>query len=67
MLDPHVNIRLGARVLKEYIRRGGTDAAGLQLYNGASADATNAYANRVLGERQRLREAARRRGEASRA
>jgi soluble lytic murein transglycosylase-like protein len=67
MLDPHANIWLGARVLKEYIRRGGTDAAGLQLYNGSSADETNAYANKVLGERQRLRETARRGREANRA
>jgi len=59
VLDPRTNIQLGARVLKEYIRRGGTDVAGLQLYNGASADAGNAYANKVLGERQRLREAVR--------
>jgi soluble lytic murein transglycosylase-like protein len=59
VLDPRTNIQLGARVLKEYIKRGGTDAAGLQLYNGASADAGNAYANKVLGERLRLREAVR--------
>jgi soluble lytic murein transglycosylase-like protein len=60
VLDPRINIQLGARVLKEYIRRGGTDVAGLQLYNGASADASNVYANKVLGERQRIREAIRR-------
>jgi soluble lytic murein transglycosylase-like protein len=60
VLDPRTNIQLGARVLKEYIRRGGTDVAGLQLYNGASADASNVYANKVLGERQRIREAIRR-------
>jgi soluble lytic murein transglycosylase-like protein len=60
MLDPSRNIQLGARVLKEYIRRGGTDVAGLQLYNGASADASNVYANKVLGERQRLQESVRR-------
>ena len=59
MLDPRTNIQLGARVLKDYIKRGGTDAAGLQLYNGASSDASNLYANKVLGERQRLREAVR--------
>ena len=59
VLDPRTNIQLGARVLKDYIRRGGTDAAGLQLYNGASADTGNVYANKVLGERQRLREAVR--------
>lgn len=60
VLDPRINIQLGARVLKEYIRRGGTDVAGLQLYNGASADASNVYANKVLGEKQRIREAIRR-------
>lgn len=60
VLDPRTNIQLGTRVLKEYIRRGGTDVAGLQLYNGASADASNVYANKVLGERQRIREAIRR-------
>jgi soluble lytic murein transglycosylase-like protein len=67
VLDPRTNIQLGARVLKEYIKRGGTDMAGLQLYNGASADAGNAYANKVLGERQRLRETARQGRERTRA
>jgi len=67
VLDPQTNIQLGARVLKDYIRRGGTEAAGLQLYNGASADASNGYANKVLGERQRLQEALRRFRERSRA
>jgi soluble lytic murein transglycosylase-like protein len=67
VLDPRINIQLGARVLKEYIRRGGTDVAGLQLYNGASADASNVYANKVLGERQRIREAIRRARDQTRA
>jgi soluble lytic murein transglycosylase-like protein len=67
VLDPRTNIGLGARVLKEYIRRGGTEAAGLQLYNGAAGDASNGYANKVLGERQRLQEALRRARERSRA
>jgi soluble lytic murein transglycosylase-like protein len=67
VLDPRTNIQLGARVLKDYIKRGGTDAAGLQLYNGASSDASNLYANKVLGERQRLREAVRHGGERTRA
>jgi soluble lytic murein transglycosylase-like protein len=60
VLDPPKNIELGAKVLKEYIKRGGTEIAGLQLYNGASDDASNAYAGRVLGEKQRLRDAVRR-------
>ena len=65
-LDPHANIRLGARVLREYIRRGGSEAAGLQLYNGSIDDATNAYANRVLAERARLQQAVARTGERAR-
>jgi len=55
VLDPHMNIQLGARILREYIARGGNEIAGLQLYNGSSADASNAYANRVLGEKQWLK------------
>ena len=57
MLDPHANIRLGARILKDYIKSGGTEVAGLQLYNGSSSDASNAYAAKVLGEKQRLQQA----------
>jgi soluble lytic murein transglycosylase-like protein len=59
VLDPHANIRLGARILRDYIRRGGTEIAGLQLYNGAASDASNAYATKVLGEKQRLQQAIR--------
>ena len=53
-LTPHTNIRIGALVLKEYIRRAGGLVEGLQLYNGAAEDETTAYANKVLGEKQRL-------------
>ena len=38
---PEANIALGTRILKDAIRRGGSDiAAGLQLYNGAVDDET---------------------------
>ena len=60
VLDPRTNIQLGAKVLKEYIKRAGTEAAGLQLYNGTPDDESNAYANKVLGEKQRLQQAVRR-------
>ena len=60
VLDPDANIRLGARILKEYIRTGGTEIAGLQRYNGSADDATNAYAVKVLGEKQRLQQAVQR-------
>jgi soluble lytic murein transglycosylase-like protein len=59
VLDPETNIQLGARVLKDYIKRGGTEIMGLQLYNGATGDLDNSYANRVLAEKQRLQEALR--------
>jgi soluble lytic murein transglycosylase-like protein len=54
VLDPHANIRLGAQILKDYIRKGGTEVAGLQLYNGSADDATNTYASKVLTEKQRF-------------
>jgi soluble lytic murein transglycosylase-like protein len=60
MRDPSTNIRVGSQALKEYIVRGGTEAAGLQLYNGTSSDPSNAYAAKVTAERQRLQEALRR-------
>ena len=60
ILDPETNIRLGVIVLKDYIKRGGTEIAGLQLYNGSLDDAANSYATRVLAEKQRLQDALRR-------
>ena len=60
MLDPETNIQVGARVLKEYIHRGGGLISGLQLYNGSATDNNNAYANKVLGEQQRLQQVIRR-------
>ena len=56
VLDPHANIRVGASVLTHYIRTGGTEVAGLQRYNGSSSDASNAYATKVLVEKQRLQQ-----------
>lgn len=53
-LDPQANIRLGALLLKEYIQRGGSEIAGLQLYVGAAEDANATYAGKVLAEKQRL-------------
>ncbi len=53
-LPPRANIAIGARILKDSIRRGGGEAAGLQLYNGSFDDESRAYANRVQAERRRL-------------
>lgn len=57
MLEPPANIAVGARILRDAIRRGGGEVAGLQLYNGSPDDETQAYANRVLAERRRFEEA----------
>lgn len=67
VLDPPTNIHVGARILRECIGRGGNEVAGLQLYNGAQADLTNAYATRVLGEKQWLQDTLRRARERARA
>ena len=58
-LDPATNIRVGAVVLEEAIRRRGGLVAGLQYYAGSS-DAEGAYATKVLAEKERLEQAARR-------
>jgi len=60
VLDPMTNILLGARILKEYIRRMGSLEAGLQFYNGALSDPTSQYAQKVIAEQERLRQAVRR-------
>ena len=60
LLDPIVNIQVGALVLKEYIRSTGSLEDGLQKYAGAVSDEENLYAAKVLAEKQRIESAARR-------
>jgi soluble lytic murein transglycosylase-like protein len=60
VLDPATNIALGARILKEYIRRTGSLEAGLQFYNGALADPSSQYAQKVFAEKERLQQVMRR-------
>lgn len=60
LLDPIVNINVGALVLKEYIRRTGSLEAGLQQYAGAVSDNEGLYAAKVLAEKQRIESAVRR-------
>lgn len=60
LLDPVVNIQVGALVLKEYIRRAGSLEAGLQQYAGAVSDEEGMYAAKVLAEKQRIESAVRR-------
>lgn len=60
-LDPLFNVQMGARILHEAIRRQGGLVPGLQYYAGASEDPEQAYANKVIAEKQRLEQATRRR------
>lgn len=54
-LDPIANIKVGSRILKDLIRRGGSIERGLQLYVGAgNLPDDGGYGARVLGERARL-------------
>ena len=58
-LNPVANVRVGAVVLKDCIRRGGSIADGLRLYVGAGTGDDNGYGARVLQERDRILQAAR--------
>ncbi len=60
-LDPVMNVRIGSQILHEAIRRQGGLMEGLQYYAGAIDDEEQAYANKVLAEKLRLEQAARRR------
>ena len=55
MLDPMNNILIGARILKQYVRQSGSVESALQIYNGALSDTTNQYAQKVIGEQERMR------------
>jgi hypothetical protein len=59
-LDPVTNVQVGARVLKESIRRYGGLEEGLQQFGGATTDPERRYSTRVLAERQRLEQAVQR-------
>ncbi|OGB21723.1 MAG: hypothetical protein A3I66_09660 [Burkholderiales bacterium RIFCSPLOWO2_02_FULL_57_36] len=55
-LNPVANIKVGAQILKEYVRRGGSVEAGLKMYVGAAAMETDfGYGAKVLAEYNRLK------------
>jgi soluble lytic murein transglycosylase-like protein len=54
LLDPDVNIQVGARILREYMRRFGETETALQMYAGAFDEPTSQYAVKVLAEKARL-------------
>jgi len=65
LFDPVTNVQIGTQVLQEAIRRRGSLMAGLQQFGGAVDDEEQTYAAKVLAEKQRLEQAARRNGGAS--
>lgn len=54
ILEPEVNIEVGARILREYQRRFHDTEAALQMYAGAFDEPTSQYANKVFAEKARL-------------
>jgi soluble lytic murein transglycosylase-like protein len=56
LLDPEVNIHVGAQILREYMRRFGATEAALQQYVGASDEPTAQYSGKVLAEKARLQQ-----------
>jgi len=54
LLNPEANIRIGAQILREYLRRFGEIEDALQMYAGAADDPDTAYARKVLTERSRI-------------
>jgi len=54
LLEPEANIRIGAQILREYLRRFGETETALQMYAGALDDANSKYAGKVLAERSRI-------------
>jgi soluble lytic murein transglycosylase-like protein len=54
LLDPQVNIQVGAQILREYLRRFGETETALQMYAGAFDEPGSSYALKVLAERARL-------------
>lgn len=56
LLDPEVNIQVGAQILREYMRRFGVTETALQMYGGAMDEPTAQYSGKVLAEKARLKQ-----------
>ena len=54
LLEPEVNIKIGAQILREYQRRFGDLETALQVYAGAFDEPTSRYANKVFAEKALL-------------
>lgn len=56
VFEPAANIHVGARILKEYLRRTGSLGIALQMYAGALGDDEDQYTRKVLNEQYRLQQ-----------
>jgi len=56
VFEPEANIHVGARILKEYLRRTGNLGIALQMYAGALDDSEDQYTRKVLSEHYRLQQ-----------
>ena len=54
LLNPEVNIQVGAQILREYQRRFADTETALQMYAGALDEPTSRYANKVFAEKALL-------------
>lgn len=57
LFDPVTNIKIGSRILKDYIRLTGNLGIALQMYGGALSDGEDQYTTKVMNEQQRLKQA----------
>jgi soluble lytic murein transglycosylase-like protein len=55
VLDPRVNLLVGTKILRDYVRQTGSLHAGLQRYAGWQDDEERRYARKVITEKERLR------------
>ena len=56
LLEPEVNIQVGAQILREYLRRFGATETALQMYGGAMDEPTAQDSGKVLAEKARLKQ-----------
>ncbi|HTL25382.1 MAG TPA: lytic transglycosylase domain-containing protein [Burkholderiales bacterium] len=59
LLEPEVNIQVGTKILREYLRRSGETESALEMYLGIGSP-DELYTSKVLAERARLRQLAER-------
>jgi hypothetical protein len=57
LFDPVTNVKVGTRILKDYVRLTGNLGIALQMYGGALSDGEDQYTTKVMNEQQRLKQA----------